>query len=283
MRHLALTGLLLALGLAGCDPGQESPRPVTPPEIQDQPTDTEPAPAERPESDPDEGEPELVEESAAVDEQERAEEKSLMLAKANTAQPAGDWQFTEGRHFQRIVPTQPTIGDADKVEVAEVFWYGCSHCFDFEPHINSWAEDLPGSARFVRIPAMWNPLVKLHAQLYYTEQVLAKSGKLEDPKTFHSAVFNEYHRRGNRLTSVDAIQSLFEAHGVSAEDFRSTWDSFEVAQKMRVAEDLARRYGITGVPTIVVNGKYRTGASDAGGYPELLDVIDELVARETVR
>lgn len=281
MRYLALAGLLLALGLAGCDSGQESPRPVTPPEIQDQPAETEPA---QPEPDPDEGEPELVEESAAVDEQERAEEKSLMLAKAETAEPAGDWQFEEGRHFQRLVPTQPTIGDADKVEVAEVFWYGCSHCYDFEPFINRWIDDMPANARFVRIPATWNRDVKLHAQLYYTAQVLAKTGKLEDPEAFHTAVFNEYHRRGNKLRSVDAIQSLFERHGVSEEDFRATWDkSFEVDQKLRLADSLARRYGITGVPTIVVNGKYRTGASDAGGYPELLDVIDELIARETVR
>ncbi|HWM26835.1 MAG TPA: thiol:disulfide interchange protein DsbA/DsbL, partial [Woeseiaceae bacterium] len=137
--------------------------------------------------------------------------------------------------------------------------------------------------RFVRIPAMWNPLVKRHGQLYYTEEVLAKNEKIEDPEAFHAAVFNEYHRRGNRLTSEAAIEALFERLGVSAEDFQGTWKSFEVAQKMRVAEDLARRYAITGVPAVVVNGKYRTGGAEAGGYPALLEVIDELVARETAR
>jgi thiol:disulfide interchange protein DsbA len=130
---------------------------------------------------------------------------------------------------------------------------------------------------------MWNPLVKLHGQLYYTEEVLVKNGKIEDPEAFHAAVFNEYHRGGNRLTSESAIQALFERQGVSAEDFQSTWKSFEVAQKMRVAEDLARRYSVTGVPAVVVNGKYRTGGAEAGGYPQLLQVIDELVAREAAR
>ena len=277
-----LAAAALALALAGCDRGEESPRPVTPPEIGEEPADA--APAEQPAPDPDQGEPELVEESASVTEESPAEDQSLMLARAETAQPAGDWQYSEGRHFQRLVPAQPTVGGADKVEVAEIFWYGCSHCFDFEPHINRWvANDMPANARFVRIPAVWNPLVKLHAQLYYTEQVLAANGKLEDADGFHSAVFNEYHRRGNRLASVDAIRGLFERFGVSAADFQEAWDSFEVDQRLRVAEDLARRYGITGVPTVVVNGKYRTGASEAGGYPELLDVIEELVARETVR
>jgi thiol:disulfide interchange protein DsbA len=96
-------------------------------------------------------------------------------------------------------------------------------------------------------------------------------------------VFAEYHRRGNRMASESAIQSVFERHDVSAEDFSTTWNSFEVAQKLRVAQDLARRYSITSVPAIVVNGKYRTGAAEAGGYPKLMDLIDELVERESVR
>jgi thiol:disulfide interchange protein DsbA len=135
----------------------------------------------------------------------------------------------------------------------------------------------------VRIPATWNPLVKLHAQLYYTEEVLVKNGKISDPEGFRRAVFREYHERGNRLASNDAIAEVFARFGVSAEDFETTWNSFEVNQKLRLAQDLARRYAITGVPAVVVNGKYRTGAAEAGGYPALLDVIDELVARETVR
>ena len=130
---------------------------------------------------------------------------------------------------------------------------------------------------------MWNPLVQLHAQLYYTEEVLAKNGKIADPEGFRAAVFAEYHRRGNRLASVDAIRELFAKHGVSAEDFDKTWASFEVSQKIRVAQDLTRRYGVTGVPSIVVNGKYRTGAGEAGGYPRLLELIDELIVRESIR
>ncbi|MBT8085593.1 MAG: thiol:disulfide interchange protein DsbA/DsbL [Woeseia sp.] len=227
--------------------------------------------------------PTLVEESSAADDTGAAEDAPLMLAKAESAAPVTNWKFKEGQHFHRLVPTQPTVGGADKVEVAEIFWYGCAHCNDFEPFINGWSEKKPADVRFVRIPAMWNPLVKLHGQLFYTEEVLAKNGKLANPEGFHAAVFNEYHQRNNRLTSEDSIGELFARFGVGEEDFKNTWGSFEVAQKMRVAEDLGRRYGITGVPAVVVNGKYRSGGSEAGSYPKLLEVIDELVAREAAR
>ncbi len=289
MNYLKPFCFSLALALAGCGSGQdtESPPPVTIEEraasetqsaVQDEPTPVTPD-AEREAVE----ELEVVEESAAVASEAPSEDQPIMLAQAEQPEAAGDWKFSEGRHFQRLVPTQPTVGGADKIEVAEFFWYGCAHCLDFEPYINRWSEDMPANVRFVRIPAMWNPLVKLHGQLYYTEEVLANNGKIENPEAFRAAVFNEYHRRGNRLTSESAIQSLFERFGVSAEDFQRTWKSFEVDQKMRVAEDLARRYSISGVPAIVVAGKYRTGAGETGGYPALLELIDELVARESAR
>ena len=82
---------------------------------------------------------------------------------------------------------------------------------------------------------------------------------------------------------MSPCQALFASAGVSADDFNGTWSSFEVAQKLRVAQDLARRYAITGVPAMVVNGKYRTGKTETGTYPKLLEVVDELIQRETVR
>lgn len=227
-----------------------------------------------------EAQPEMVEESAA---EEEPEDRPLILAQADTSAAATNSKFKEGTHYTKLVPTQPTVGGADKIEVAEIFWYGCAHCYDFETYITRWLETKPANVRFVRIPAVWNPLVKLHAQLYYTEEVLANNGKIADPEQFRAAVFAEYHRRRNRLASVDAIQALFEKHGVSAEDFTSTWSSFEVSQKLRVAQDLARRYSISAVPAVVVNGKYRTGAGEAGGYPPLMELIDELVQSESTR
>ena len=267
----------------------------------EEPATTEPAPVVEeaaPETSPeeaavaeegDEAKPELVEESAAEPDDEQADDQPILLARDTepttaTAVPR-DWNFSEGRQYHRLVPTQPTVGGADKIEVAEIFWYGCPHCYSFEPAINGWADKIPANARFVRIPAVWNPLARLHGRLFYTEEVLARNGKLDDVKEFHAAVFNEFHRKSNRLTSEDAIQKLFERFGVSQDDFLNTWNSFEVNQKIRVADDLVRRYNVTGVPAVVVNGKYRTGAgpNEAGSVTTLLQVMDELIERETVR
>ena len=284
MKSIFTLSAFVLLALAACSSEKEAAEPVAADVEAQQPADdTAPAPAASDEVDVSEERPQAVEESGGEPDAADAEDKPIILAQA--ASPASDrnWQFSEGEYFQRLVPTQPTLGGADKVEVAEIFWYGCGHCYEFENYINPWAENIPANTRFVRIPATWNPLVKLHAQLYYTELVLVKNGKIADPKGFREAVFAEYHRRGNRLTSLAAIEALFASAGVSADDFNSTWSSFEVAQQLRVAQDLARRYAITGVPAVVVNGKYRTGKTEAGTYPKLLEVVDELIQRETVR
>ncbi len=223
---------------------------------------------------------EVAEESASDAE---PEEQAIMLAQADTPAQPQNWQYKENQHFVRLVPTQPTVGGADKIEVAEFFWYGCQHCYDFEQYINGWAANKPADVRFVRVPAMWNRGLELHAQLYYTEEVLVANGSIAEPAAFRDAVFMEYHRRGNRLGSKDSIQALFSRFDVSAEEFERAWTSFEVNQKMRVAADLAQRYGISNVPSVVVNGKYRTGGAEAGSYEALLEVIDELIAREKVR
>ncbi|MCH9005420.1 MAG: thiol:disulfide interchange protein DsbA/DsbL [Proteobacteria bacterium] len=223
----------------------------------------------------------VVEESAAEVE---PEDQTIVLARADDELVAvRNWQFKEGKNYTRMIPTQPTVGGADKIEVAEVFMYSCPHCYDLEAYINRWAEDKDPSIRFVRIPASFNQLALLHAQLYYTEIFLGKSGKLKDPVAFRNMVFEEYHRRSNRLTSQMAIQRLFARAGVNADDFNRIWNSFEVNQALRVAADLARRYNITSVPMVIVNGKYRTDMGMAGSYPKLIELIDELTVREGLR
>ena len=225
---------------------------------------------------------EVVEESASEEALE-AEDEALVLAVADTEVEAREWKYKEGQHYFRLMPTQPTVGGADKIEVAETFMYSCPHCFTLEPYVHKWLETKDPGVRFVRIPAVFNRLAAMHAQAYYTAELLEKNGMIADLNAFNNAAFIEYHNRGNRLTRIDSIQKLFERFNVSAEEFDKAWKSFPVDQKMRVGADLTRRYGITSVPTIVVNGKYRTSAADAGGYDELLELIDELTVREGLR
>lgn len=270
--------LALALIVAACGKEEPAAPAVDEPAAIEEPV-AEEAPAEEPADTADEV-VEVVEESAAEPE---PEEQEIVLAQADVPVAPAEWKYREGRHFSRLVPAQPTMGGPDKVEVAEFFYYMCPHCDTFEPIIDGWADDKPANSRLVKIPTMWNNLLVLHARMYYTKEVLARNGVIADGAAVHKAIFDEIHRRGNRLTSEASIQRLFARYGVDEAEFERVWKSFEVDQKMRVAQDLARRYSISSTPTIVVNGKYRTSAGDAGSYPNLLELINELILRESLR
>ena len=267
---------VIAFALAACGKKEEVPETAAPeePAAVEAPADTaDETPAA--ESGPDET-LQVVEESAAVEVAD--EDEAIVLAMADGDEAPREWKFKEGQHYERLVPTQPTVGSADKIEVAEVFQYTCPHCFSLDPTLSKWADELDPDARFVRIPAVFNRAAQVHAQMYYTAELLASNGTLDDFGQFHTAAFNEIHRRGNRLVSVDAIARLFARFGVSQEDFDKAWNSFPVNQKMRVGADLARRYNVSSVPTIVVNGKYRVS-----NQANLLEIIDELLVREGLR
>jgi len=276
MKHTILLSIAL-LAIAAC--GQEEPaqpEPGDPVAVEEVVIDEAAETMEAVE----EAEATVVEESAAEPE---ADEQAIMLAQADTSVVAQEWQFQEGKNYIRLVPTQPTVGGADKIEVAEFFYYLCPHCYNFEPMIKEWAANKPANARFVQVPAMWNQVLVLHGRMYYTAEILARNGVIADADAFNTAVYQEIHVRNNKLGSEGAIQKLFERFNVSADDFERTWNSFEVDQKLRVAADLARRYSVNSTPTVVVNGKYRFGAQEAGSYPKVLEVIDELIVRESAR
>lgn len=219
---------------------------------------------------------EVVEESAAVEEE--SADEPIVLAQASSEEAAREWQFKENQDYRRLVPTQPTVGGADKIEVAEVFMYSCPHCYTLDAEINRWSAELDPAVRFVRIPAIFNRVAQVHAQMFYTAELLASNGTLKEPANFHEAVFAEFHRRNNRLLSEDSIARLFARFGVPAADFEKSWNSFYVNQKMNTAQDLTRRYGVTAVPAVVVNGKYQVD-NRAG----MFDIIDELLIREGLR
>ena len=228
-----------------------------------------------------EEEVEVVEESAGTDAEPVNE--AIVLAQADVSEAPRNWKYEEGRHFTRLVPTQPTIEGPDKIEVTEIFMYSCPGCNAVEGAVQGWEDTLDPNVRFKRIPAVFNNLAAVHAQLYYTEEVLAESGALANRNAFRTMVFNEYHRRNNSLASETAIQRVFARAGVDEATFNRAWNSFEVNQSMRQAGDLVRRYGIASVPAFVVNGKYRVNLSSVASYAEVFEMIDELVAREGVR
>lgn len=183
-------------------------------------------------------------------------------------------RFELGRHYDRLSPTQPTSSGPEQIEVAEIFWYGCPHCYTFDPYLESWKGDLDPDVSFVRVPAVWNALLQLHARAYYAAEVLGITEEI------HTPIFREIHVNGNPLNSEQALQGFFEQFGVSEEDFTGAFNSFAVHTRLQRADELSRRYRVSSVPMVIVNGKYSASAQSAGDYPTLMELIDELVVSE---
>jgi len=181
--------------------------------------------------------------------------------------------YQEGKEYVRLTSPQPTSTDG-KIEVVELFWYGCPHCFDLEPTVQAWLENKPGDVELVRMPAVLGQRWELLAQAYYTAELLGIVDKI------HPALFKAIHEKHMKIDDEASLQAFFVDQGVSAEDFKKTFNSFAVAVKMNNSRQMTRRYRITGVPTIIVNGKYSTSGSLAGSNQAIFDVVDYLVEQE---
>ena len=194
--------------------------------------------------------------------------------------PAAQSRWQQGQHYQLLVPAQPTNVSPDKVEVVEMFWYGCSHCYSLEPFLQKWNKEKAAYVQFTRVPVTWSAGHKAHAQLYYTLSALGKGEEL------HDAVFEEIQRKNNMMFANDAeqtenLQAAFaKRHGINEQEFRSAYRSMGVMTRMRRAEELARRYKVSGVPYMIVNGKYTADVGSAGGQDQLIALINDLAARE---
>lgn len=198
---------------------------------------------------------------------------------AATPQAAGvaSSRWMVGRNYNQLVPAQPTDSPAGKVEVVEVFWYGCGHCYHLDPYLENWRKKgQPAFVDFRRLPVMWNDVNRQHARLFYVLQALGKLDQL------HTAVFREIHANGNMLADQDpakaeALQVAFlKARGIPAADIKRVYRSFPVESALQRAEVLTRRYQVTGVPLMVINGKYTADVGSAGGEQQLLDLVNDL-------
>lgn len=183
-------------------------------------------------------------------------------------------RYIAGTHYMEIANPVNT-GDSSKVEVIEAFWYGCSHCFRFEPLITNWEENKPDDVDFVRFPALWNNLMKIHAQVYYAAEAL------DAVDVLHEHIFNAINVERNMLQNEGQISELFVEHGISQEDFDRTFNSFSVRTKVNQAEARMQDYGIRSTPNMIVNGKYLiTTSENVRTQQEMLEIVDFLVEKE---
>jgi thiol:disulfide interchange protein DsbA len=196
-------------------------------------------------------------------------------ASAPPSSAASTPKFVAGSQYQVLAPAQPTVGESHgKVEVAEIFMFGCPHCAAFEPLLQNWLKTAPSYVSFVRIPAPWNAIAELHARAYYTAEALGKTAEIDGP------FFNEIHVKHNMLDSVDKLAAFFAQFGVDDKTFRSKFTSFEIDAKVSRAADLVKRYKVPGTPAVVIDGKYLTNGTMAGTFDMWFEIIDDLAAQE---
>ncbi len=183
-------------------------------------------------------------------------------------------EYDEGIEYKRLASPVST-SDPSKVEVVELFWYGCPHCYHLEPEMKKWLKTKPANVAFVRVPAVFRPLWGFHAKVYYTAEVLGVIDQV------HDAMFEAMQVQRRKMSTVDEVKALFAKFGVSSEKFDNAFNSFAVDAKVRRATDLTRRYAIEGVPSLVINGKYVTDGVNANGHRGMLEVTDYLINKET--
>jgi len=183
-------------------------------------------------------------------------------------------KFIAGTHYTELSAPVNT-NDSSKVEVLEVFWYGCSHCFRFEPLIANWEATMSADVDFGRFPAMWNGLMEVHAQVYYTAEAM------DALDIVHEHIFNAINIEGNRLQNEGQIGALFAKYGINEEEFSKSFNSFSVRTKVNQAKQRMQAYEIRSTPNMIVNGKYLVATGqNVLTQADMLEVVDFLVEKE---
>lgn len=194
----------------------------------------------------------------------------LLIASAGLAQ--GEGADVAGR-YERIDPPVETASP-DQVEVVELFWYGCPHCFDFEPFVSRWQKSMPEYVRFRRMPAIFRDSWEPHARAYYTAEILGVVDRIHEP------LFEAIQTQKRELGTKESLAAFFAEYGVDKTQFNQTYESFAVDSQVNRSKLMQARYGVMGVPSMVVDGKYRTSGSEAGSLENVIPVVEALVERE---
>lgn len=283
MNRSLVLSVLLALCLAACGreaPPAPAPAPATtpaPPPASAPPAAPAAATATQSETEQATG----AQETGDADERPTSGDASLeRLASlpADAQLPGGRWK--PGVNYDPVVPAQPTTASPGQVEVLEIMWLGCPHCYALEPYIKTWLKTKPSYVVFVRAPVMWEePAQRAHAHLFYALQALGGQDLVE--KAFSAIHEQKILLTANNPTDAFNVQQAWAVkNGISAEDFKNAYDSFSVNSDLQRAEELTQRYHVIEVPFIVVNGKYTTTVLKAGGPTQLIGLINDLVAYE---
>ncbi|EIJ35673.1 LOW QUALITY PROTEIN: hypothetical protein Thini_3150 [Thiothrix nivea DSM 5205] len=186
-------------------------------------------------------------------------------------------EFKEGTDYVTLSPAVPVQAAEGKIEVTELFWYGCPHCLHLEPTIGKFLKNKPANVEFRRVPATLSPRWAFHARLFYVGQMLDPDGS----KNVHTKIFDAIQKQRRRIDNDDALRRFFTDHRLNIDQVNNALKSMELTTMMSRADEVGKLSKADSVPVIIVNGKYRTSPSMVGNEEKLLQVIDYLVKRES--
>lgn len=175
--------------------------------------------------------------------------------------------FVEGQDYT-VLANPGKVEVPGKIEVREFFWYGCGHCYKLEPYMQAWLKKKPADVHFVRTPAAMNPVWEAGARGYYVTEALGVR------RNTHLPMFHAIHKDGKQIFDQQSQAKFLVKYGIPEAKFNSMYNSFAITSKVAQSNQLARQYQLTGVPAVVVNGKYVV-QGDAGKVPQVVNYLIE--------
>jgi len=183
-------------------------------------------------------------------------------------------EFTERLDYQVINPPVPTITKGNKIEVVEMFFFACPHCYKLEPTIDKWLKEQKDDVEFIRVPAIIGPTWAVQAKAFYIAEKLGIADKVR------KNLFKAIHHDGRQIYNEYALMKFFAEQGVNENHLLELFNSPEIVQLASEARIKTVKYGIRGVPAIIVNGKYYTATYYTRDHEKLMKIVDHLVDKE---
>lgn len=178
----------------------------------------------------------------------------------------------EGRY--RLIKPVRLLEPSKKIEVVDIFWYGCPHCYQFLPYMEKWTETAAPDVILRRLPAVFRDSWAPHARAFYTAAVLGVSHEL------HPLIFHAMHTEKRALNTKREFSKFFVEYGINENSFSETYDSFAVDRLTRQSEVMPRRWNVQGTPSLIINGRYLVSGKLAGSYIDMVKVADALIVKE---
>jgi thiol:disulfide interchange protein DsbA len=197
---------------------------------------------------------------------------AAIVAAAAVCASAQAQQPVAGRDYQELSPPR-AVSTGERIEVIEFFYYGCPVCYESQPHIAKWLAQAGPAVAMVRVPVVFTDSSESFARTFFTLAAMKEIARL------HWPIYDNHHFDGKQLNEEKNIVAWVAGNGVDAKRFEELWNSAEIKAKVQASKQALELYGVKGVPTFVVDGKYLTSARMAGGVKEVMRVVEALVER----